>query len=383
VSAGTSALQTASRIRAASRRLQDRLHRQEVVASHFEQGAAGEARLAEAMGVLEQRGWRLLHDCQLPEGGNIDTLALGPGGVVVLDSKNWSGDVRVAAGRLLQNGRSREKELERLRLHCAIVKDVLDQEGYELAVSGVIALSSVSHEHMEVSDADGILIGGALAIVDRLALKSSGPLVGQRLSRLARLLEASFSGSKAEESRPAGSSDAFFGFDEESFLRLWYLRSWQRGSSKRFYLKTADGDELGWKDAKNHLVTLTCEGPDTPLVAAVLGDLGEESPATGRLSGSPDLLGSILVGRSSRVYVGLLLGTEWRGYGKHRLYGRLFDRVAGSFDLGYLDLESGELHPAGEAKLTPSLAAPERYLRRLRAGWPVMSSSANSAPQGR
>ena len=40
---------------------------------------------------------------------NIDHVVVGPGGVFVIDSKNWSGDVRVVEGTLRQNGRSREK----------------------------------------------------------------------------------------------------------------------------------------------------------------------------------------------------------------------------------------------------------------------------------
>lgn len=371
MSAGSGALETASRLRAASRRLQHRLQRQEFVARNFEAGAAGEARLAELVQALEQKGWRFIHDCQLRGGGNIDTLGLGPSGVVVMDSKNWSGEVVVSSGRLLQNGRSREKELERVERHCAVVSRMLEEEGYDLPVFGVIAFTSAAHEAMAVVEADGVLVGGASALVGHLSEASGGTLVGQRLGRLVRLLEARLSGSEEESDLPDSlGNEGFFGFDRESFLRLWYLRTWQQPNNKRFYLKTGDGEELGWKDAKTHVVTLTCEGQDTPLVAALLGTLGEEGAAFGQLSLPPELLGSKLVGHSSRIYVGLLLGNEWHGYGKHRLYGRLFDRVAGSFELGYVDLKSGEIHPAGEEKLTSSLASPERYLRRLWSSWP-------------
>jgi hypothetical protein len=41
---------------------------------------------------------------------NIDHVAVGPGGVFVIDSKNWSGEIRVVDGTLWQEGRRRERE---------------------------------------------------------------------------------------------------------------------------------------------------------------------------------------------------------------------------------------------------------------------------------
>src|SRR3954451_22984127 len=39
---------------------------------------------------------------------NIDHVAVGPGGVFVIDSKNWSGSIAVRDDVLTQNGRRRE-----------------------------------------------------------------------------------------------------------------------------------------------------------------------------------------------------------------------------------------------------------------------------------
>lgn len=57
--------------------------------------------------------WRVLHDLSWPgrRYANIDHIAIGPTGVFVIDSKNWSGSVAVRDGVLRQNGYKREREV--------------------------------------------------------------------------------------------------------------------------------------------------------------------------------------------------------------------------------------------------------------------------------
>ena len=51
-------------------------------------GAAGERRTARLLAQLERHGWVVLHDLAVPGSrANIDHLAIGPGGVFVIDSK--------------------------------------------------------------------------------------------------------------------------------------------------------------------------------------------------------------------------------------------------------------------------------------------------------
>jgi hypothetical protein len=59
------------------------------------QGAKGEQMTARALRPLEREGWRIFHDLQVPgSAANIDHLLVGPGGVWVIDSKLWSGQLR-------------------------------------------------------------------------------------------------------------------------------------------------------------------------------------------------------------------------------------------------------------------------------------------------
>lgn len=61
---------------------------------NWQTGAWGEQATAKALRKLQREGWVILHD--LPAGrGNVDHIAIGPGGVYVLDSKQPGGSVDV------------------------------------------------------------------------------------------------------------------------------------------------------------------------------------------------------------------------------------------------------------------------------------------------
>jgi hypothetical protein len=62
----------------------------------WKQGGRGEVRTGERLAKhLDGHGVRLLHDRRIPGHGNIDHLAVGPGGVTVIDSKTHQGAIRV------------------------------------------------------------------------------------------------------------------------------------------------------------------------------------------------------------------------------------------------------------------------------------------------
>jgi Nuclease-related domain len=70
-------------------------------ASAWRRGAAGERRTARLLGPLERHGWAVLHDLAVPGSrANIDHLVIGPGGVFVIDSKQYRGRQLDPTGRL-------------------------------------------------------------------------------------------------------------------------------------------------------------------------------------------------------------------------------------------------------------------------------------------
>jgi hypothetical protein len=100
-------------------------------------------RTASALAELEDNGWLVLHDLQRPgrRFAGIDHIAVGPGGVVVIDTKNWAGTVDVVAGELRQNDTSRERECDLARASAAAVTAWLEPR-QRTAVRSVICLAN-------------------------------------------------------------------------------------------------------------------------------------------------------------------------------------------------------------------------------------------------
>jgi hypothetical protein len=74
--------------------------------SAWRRGAAGERHTARLLHPLERHGWVVLHDLAVPRStANIDHLAIGRGGVVVIDSKQYSGRLQLGPDGLLWHGR--------------------------------------------------------------------------------------------------------------------------------------------------------------------------------------------------------------------------------------------------------------------------------------
>jgi len=93
-------------------------------------GAAGEARVAAILETLQSQGWMVLHDVHWPgrPKANLDHVLIGPGGVIVVDAKNWSGDVQLRNGVLRQNGYSREREVGGVLQQGAAVAALLEPQ---------------------------------------------------------------------------------------------------------------------------------------------------------------------------------------------------------------------------------------------------------------
>ncbi|HEX5882777.1 MAG TPA: nuclease-related domain-containing protein [Actinomycetota bacterium] len=72
----------------------------------WRQGAAGERRTARLLDPLERHGWAVLHDLAVPSSrANLDHLAIGPGGVFVIDSKQYRGRLQLDPSGRLWHGR--------------------------------------------------------------------------------------------------------------------------------------------------------------------------------------------------------------------------------------------------------------------------------------
>jgi Nuclease-related domain len=72
----------------------------------WRRGAHGERRTARLLDRLTPHGWVVLHDLAVPGSrANLDHLLIGPGGVFVVDSKQYSGRLQPGADGTLWHGR--------------------------------------------------------------------------------------------------------------------------------------------------------------------------------------------------------------------------------------------------------------------------------------
>jgi Nuclease-related domain len=72
----------------------------------WRRGSVGERRTAQLLGPLERHGWAVLHDLAVPRSrANLDHLVIGPGGVFVIDSKQYRGRLQLDPSGGLWHGR--------------------------------------------------------------------------------------------------------------------------------------------------------------------------------------------------------------------------------------------------------------------------------------
>ena len=137
-------------------------------------GAEGERLVAHELDALHDRGWRVLHDVHWPgrPKANLDHVAIGPGGVVVIDTKNWSGSVSTSGGVLRCSGYRKTKESEAAAQMAAAVAALLEPQ-HRALVRGAVAL--VQQEQAPTAVEAGTVVVGRSDLAEWLA--SSPPVL--------------------------------------------------------------------------------------------------------------------------------------------------------------------------------------------------------------
>jgi hypothetical protein len=97
----------------------------------WRRGAAGERRTARLLDPLERHGWVALHDLAVPGSrANIGHLVIGPGGVFVIDSKQYRGRLQLDAfGKLWHGGYPFAPSLQAVSFEAAKAAQVLPDPG--------------------------------------------------------------------------------------------------------------------------------------------------------------------------------------------------------------------------------------------------------------
>ena len=139
----------AENLRAQAQALTERADQVDRAAQMWDRGHAGEQTVGAQLELLRTHGFDVLHDVHWPgrQRANIDHVAIGPPGILVVDAKNWSGNVTVREGVLRQNGYARDREIAGVSKAGQDVGELL-QLPWALHVIPVIALAA--------SDAGGV-----------------------------------------------------------------------------------------------------------------------------------------------------------------------------------------------------------------------------------
>jgi hypothetical protein len=133
----------------------------------WRRGAAGERRTARLLAPLERRGWAVLHDLAIPgTQANLDHLVIGPGGVLVIDSKQYRGRLRLDPYGMVWHGR---------HLLVSVLRKVLweaDQADEILGIADITVAAIVAVHGASVPwgllQADGVIIVPARRVADLL-----------------------------------------------------------------------------------------------------------------------------------------------------------------------------------------------------------------------
>jgi hypothetical protein len=152
----------------------------------WRRGAAGERKTARLLRRLERDGYTSLHDLAVPgSAANVDHLVIGPPGVFVVDSKQYSGRVHQSLdGRAWHNHAPLARQLEVVRWEADTIARTLGVRvdpliavhGAEVAYGGLIAHG--------VAIVPAARLRGALGVDPVLSAADVGVLVATAQTRL-------------------------------------------------------------------------------------------------------------------------------------------------------------------------------------------------------
>lgn len=158
-------------------RLKRRFDAAETATKPWDAEAVSGKMVADRLGELVPRGWYVLHDVHWPgrPKANLDHVLVGPGGVVVVECKNWTGEVRVLSGVLWQGRYARTQAVEGALAQCAAVASVVAPPHRRL-VRPLICMAA-QQDVFGVTSSD-VAVAGMRRVVD--AIDALPPVLDQQ-----------------------------------------------------------------------------------------------------------------------------------------------------------------------------------------------------------
>ncbi|MET7639428.1 UvrD-helicase domain-containing protein [Streptomyces sp. NPDC005438] len=229
--AGASAARQARQARDQERRLWREWRAARGRADRWERASEGERRVAAHLLWLEERGWRLLVDRRWPgtRAANVDMLLVGPGGVFVVDVKNWRAQPTVEDGHLVSAGERRDHELEKLLAVTRATRRCLDGLGLSpVAVQPLMAFAGREWD----TRLDGVRLLGERQLAPTLS-REPRRLTAPLVRLITEHLEHSFPAYEDSGPGPEPSEEAGPLVEEESLFTLDALRDAALAEARR------------------------------------------------------------------------------------------------------------------------------------------------------
>jgi len=163
--------------------------------SSFFKGARGEELVARELASLPA-GFTVLHGVRVPGASAVskedcDHVVVGPPGVFLVETKNWSGRVTVAESRLLCDGREPSRPpLEQARSGAELLgRELSARCGLELAVRPVLCFATARLPAGPI-EAEGVTICDVATVAGVVSRPSGGPIPADCAARAAACLES-------------------------------------------------------------------------------------------------------------------------------------------------------------------------------------------------
>jgi len=178
--AGVSAREQAERLRAKARKLEER-------ADRYQKGAVGEEATARLLAELDPGRFTVFHDIRLPGSrANVDHVVVGPTGLFVVDSKNYTAKVTVNKDTLWCGRYPQTKRLETAAWEASKVTEALRLDGDDVPTPKVVLCIHGVPLSFEVADVGGALVVAPSFLKAAIANRPDELTVGQ----CARLVES-------------------------------------------------------------------------------------------------------------------------------------------------------------------------------------------------
>ena len=155
-------------------------------------GADGEVRTGRMLEPLTAEGFRILHDRKIPgaRSANVDHVLIGPPGVFVVETKSYSGSLKIRGDEIFVAGRRKNGWIDEVNREAFAVQRALSGE---LAALGLTVQPLICVHRADLpwfkSEVRGVRILSGKDLVSRLR-KAESVLAASDVERLAGLASA-------------------------------------------------------------------------------------------------------------------------------------------------------------------------------------------------